>query len=606
MKILRRAGETACLTSSRSGRWSRQFRLALPVAALLAVVVAASAPAADSDDVILRAMRGELGRARQLKFANLESPYYVGASIEDVAGFTASATLGGLLSANRSHFRSPRVQVRVGDYKFDNTNYVGSGFNYAGGYEVDRLPLEDDYDLLRRYLWLAIDRSYKSAVEAISRKRAALRNLSVGEQPDDFAKAGPVKHIEPVTEVRFNEDALKARVRSLSAIFVKYPEVLTSVVEFAGVHSLQYMANTEGSEIRIQEDLSIVRARAAAQAPDGMMLRDALVFHSFRPEALPTEVEMTSAVKTLAEHVVALARAPMGEAYNGPVVFEREAAAQIFAQIIGRNLGLNRRPVMEPGRPGSLATSELEGRYGARILPEWMNIVDDPTQTEWRGRPLFGHYTVDADGVVPAPLSLVEKGVLKNFLFTRQPMRGFSGSNGRARLPGSFGANAAAFGNLFIQASETVPLAELKRKMIDILKTRDKPYGILIRKMDFPSSASFEELRRLISGSANSGSAKPVSIPILAYRLYPDGREELVRGLRFRGFNARSFKDILAASDEEYVFDFLENGAPMALMGSGGAVAQSCVVAPSVLIDDLEMERMEEEFPKVPIVPPPT
>ena len=143
--------------------------------------------------------------------------------------------------------------------------------------------------------------------------------------------------------------------------------------------------------------------------------------------------------------------------------------------------------------------------------------------------------------------------------------------------------------------------------MIEICKTRNKPYGILIRKMDFPSSASIDELRRLLTGSASSGgSAKAVSIPILAYRVYPDGREELVRGLRFRGFNARSFKDILAASDENFVFEFLDNSAPMALMGSGGTVAQSCVIAPSVLIDDLEMERMEEEFPKIPIVPPPS
>src|SRR6185369_6537453 len=239
---------------------------------------------------------------------------------------------------------------------------------------------------------------------------------------------------------------------------------------------------------------------------------------------------------------------------NGPVLFEREAAAQVFAQIIGKNLALNRRPVMEPGRPGAFTSSELEGRFGARILPEWMDVVDDPTQTEWRGRPLFGHYTVDGDGVAAKPLSLVEKGVLKTFLLTRQPMRNFNGSNGHARLPGGYGANAAAISNLFVSASEAVPLAELKRKMIEICKTRSKPYGIIIRKMDFPSSASFEELRRLIAGSGG-GSARPVSIPILAYRVYPDGREELVRGLRFRGFNARSFKDILAASDENVVFE---------------------------------------------------
>src|SRR6266478_5526572 len=154
-----------------------------PILALL--LLCASATAADSNDVILRAMRAELDRAHNLKFANLESPYYVEANVDDVTSFNASATLGGLLNATHGHFRAPRVEVRVGSYKFDNTNYVGSGYTYGSNYDVDRLPLEDNFELLRRYLWLAIDRSYKSAVESISRKRAALKNVSIGEQPDD-------------------------------------------------------------------------------------------------------------------------------------------------------------------------------------------------------------------------------------------------------------------------------------------------------------------------------------------------------------------------------------------------------------------------------------
>jgi hypothetical protein len=571
------------------------------------MLLAPAAFGAEPEDAVLRAMRSEVERARGLKFDNLESPYFVEAYVDDVTGFTASATLGGLLSANLSRTRSPRVSVRVGDYKFDNTNYVGSGFNYGGAYDVDRLPLEDNYELLRRYLWLAIDRAYKSAVEAIARKRAALRNITVTEQVDDFSKAEPLKLIDPLRPVTFDEESLKSRVRALSALFAKYPDLRTSGVEFAGVDAVQRMVNTEGTEIRIQEHISVVRARASIQAPDGMMLRDAVVFHSSRPGVIASELDMTRAVTEMAGNVVALAKAPVGEAYNGPVVFEREAAAQIFAQVIGKNLVVTRRPVIERGRPGVFPTSELEGRFGARILPEWMDIVDDPTQTEWRGRPLFGHFKVDGEGVAPKPLVLVEKGVLKNFLLTRRPTRRAAESNGRARLPGGYGTNMAAFGNLFVRASETVTFAELQSKMIEILKTRDKPYGILVRKMDYPSSASFEEMRRLLSGSASSGgSARPVSIPLLAYRVYQDGREELVRGLRFRGFNARSFKDIVAASDENYVFEFLDNGAPMALMGSGGVIAQSCVIAPSVLIDDLEMERIEEEHPKISIVPPPT
>jgi predicted Zn-dependent protease len=286
------------------------------------------------------------------------------------------------------------------------------------------------------------------------------------------------------------------------------------------------------------------------------------------------------------------------------VLFEGTAAAQLFAEIVGRNLAIPRRPVNEPGRPSAFPYSDLDGRQGARILPEWMNVADDPTQKEWRGRPLIGHYLVDREGVEPKPLLLVENGVLKGFLLTRQPVRNYNGSNGRARLPGNFGANAATISNLFVRAAQTKPVAELTRQMIDICNTRGKPYGFIVRKMDFPSSASMEELRSLASGMAHSG-GKPVSLPLLAYRVYPDGREELVRGLRFRGLSARSLKDILGAGDDFTVFDYLENNAPFALMGAPGYSAEASVVAPSVLIDDLELQRSEEEQPKLPAVPPP-
>ena len=125
-----------------------------------------------------------------------------------------------------------------------------------------------------------------------------------------------------------------------------------------------------------------------------------------------------------------------------------------------------------------------------------------------------------------------------------------------------------------------------------------------MRKMDFPSSASFDEVRRLLSGS-QPGSARPVSLPALAYRIYPDGREELVRGVRFRGLNARSLKDILAAGNDATAFDFLDNQAPFALMGGANYAANSTLVAPSLLIDDLEMHPLEDELPKLPVVPPP-
>jgi hypothetical protein len=219
---------------------------------------------------------------------------------------------------------------------------------------------------------------------------------------------------------------------------------------------------------------------------------------------------------------------------------------------------------------------------------------------------LFGYYTVDMEGLAPQRLVLVDKGILKGFLLSRQPVKGFEASNGHARLPGSFGAKTAGFGNLFVSASESLPAAELRKKLMAICQERGKPYGIVVRKMDFPSSASFGEVRRVLAGMAQSGgSARPVCLPVLVYRVYADGREELVRGLRFRGLTSRSLKDIVAASEEMQVFDFQENNAPFAVMDGSGYIAETSIVAPSILVDDLELEKAQEELPKPPIVPPP-
>jgi hypothetical protein len=163
----------------------------------------------------------------------------------------------------------------------------------------------------------------------------------------------------------------------------------------------------------------------------------------------------------------------------------------------------------------------------------------------------------------------------------------------------------AGITNLIVQSNEKLKTAELKARMIDMLKQRDKQFGIIVRKMDFPSTATGNEVRRLISGAARTGGARPISLPLRVYRLYADGHEEMIRGVRFRALNVRSLKDVVAAGDDSNVFSYPENGQPFALMGAGSETAETSVIAPSLLIDDLELVRMEDEQPKLPLVPAP-
>jgi hypothetical protein len=575
------------------------------VAGLLAI--AASGLAVDSSDVVLKAMHDELQHSRGLDSVNLEKPYFISYTIEDGTNFGAIASLGGIIGTSSTRFRAPRVEVRVGSYQFDNTNYVGSGTGFGSRYNIDRFPLENPYTVLRRYLWLATDQAYKSAVEAMARKRAALKNMSAGESIPDFARSEPVQLREEVPEQSLDQPAWIGRLRSLSALFAEYPQVISSNLEVQATRNVHYLVNSEGTEIRTGGNVLFLLVNGVGQAPDGMYVRDTAGIYSRDFQRFGGDPELARAVRQVAENIVALSRAPVGETYNGPILFEGVAAAQLIAQTLGRNLTLTRKPVNEPGRPSLVPVSELEGRLSARVLPEWMDVADDPTRKEWHGGALFGNNRADLEGVVPKPLTLVEKGILKNFLLTRQPVGTFTESNGRAQLLGAFGADSATITNLIVTASQSVPVADLKKQLIQICQARSQPYGVLVRKLDFPSSAPVDELRRLMAANARDGNggSHPVTLPILIYKVYKDGKEELMRGVRFRELNVRSLRDIRAAGDDTNVLDYLENGAPMALLGAGSYAAESSVVAPSLLIDDLEVRKLDDELPKLPIVPSP-
>ncbi len=555
-------------------------------------------------DPVIQAMRDEIQRARRLSIPNLgEPPYFVQYLLDQEENFAVSANLGGIVTRRSDRFRQADVRVRVGSYSFDNTNFAAGGLGGGSRYDLERFPTEDNYNLLRRYLWLETDSAYKNAVEALARKKAALRNITQPDQLNDLDAAPPVHYSRPIPRLSIDEDVWANRVRELSAIFANYPDLRTSAADLDSSAGGAYVVNSEGTEVRYPEVVTTVRAAASAQAQDGMMVRDAIAFHALTPAQMPTEAEMVRGVNALAEDVVALSKAPKGEDYNGPVLFAGIAGPQVFAEVLGRNLTVSRRPVVEGGRGGAVQPGEFEGRLGSRILPDFLTVVDDPTQKEWRGRPLFGSYDVDREGVAAQPLTLVEKGVLKTYLLTRQPVKGFSGSNGRARLPGSYGAATPTLSNLFVSATETTPASELKKRLIDLCQQRGKPYGILVRKLDFPSSAAPDEFRRIALAAGSGG--RPVSMPILAYKVYPDGREELVRGLRFRGFGGKSLKDIVTVGDDQVRFEYMENGAPMAILVGAGFTAEVSVIAPSLIVDDLELHPAEEEQPNLPIVPPP-
>jgi len=181
---------------------------------------------------------------------------------------------------------------------------------------------------------------------------------------------------------------------------------------------------------------------------------------------------------------------------------------------------------------------------------------------------------------------LVKDGILKTFLLSRSPVKGFDHSNGHGRR--SPGADVESrMGNTIVYSSKTVPFPKLREVLIDECKKQDKPYGLL-----------FQDITGGFTGTRRAGAQMYKVLPVVVYRVYPDGRpDELVRGVDIVGTPLSSFNKIIMTGDDPDVF----NGT----CGSTSGWVPVSAVSPSILVSEIEIEKRRREQDKPPILPPP-
>jgi TldD protein len=539
-------------------------RLTLLLVALLGIsgTLAADAKSTPtSDDPILRALQTELERSKtELKLQNSPAPYFIGYRVLDIDDWEADAALGGVRSESRSRIRFLMVQVRLGDYKQDNSSPRGEG-------AVEVIPLDSSEQAIRFQVWSATDKAYKQAVEALTAKQAQLKQLTIDHPVDDFSHAESVQSLQPVAELKMEREPWLKMLRDASGLYTQDPKVqfLEASLSFKAVN--RYYVNSEGTVVRGGEELYRLNLGGNTQAEDGMQLDRSAEFTAESMQALPRAPQFQDRAAELMATLKQLREAPLAdEDYHGPVLLSGDSASAIFSSLVGENvLGVKPELGQNARVHGQFASS-----YKTRVLPEFLTLVDDPTLSELDGTALLGHYDVDDEGVKAQPVPLIEKGVLVNYLLGREPIRDFPSSNGhgRASLPLSW--PAPAMGNLVVRSSDAVPFEELKKKLIALCKDRGLDYGYYAKTMGGPRA------------------------PRLLYRIWAqDGHEELVRGALFGDLDQRSLRsDIVAAGNDLYVENEIQ------------PVPHS-VVTPSILFDDLEVKRQTSNKDKLPEYPAP-
>jgi TldD protein len=572
------------LTTSTTKRRVSVFRI-FSLALVLVPVLAPTAQAGPPDtpakrSPLLAAMQAELGRSVQTFGAQEPPAYYLSYTITDTQRVNVSGSNGALLNSDENRNRWLEVSVRAGSYQLDNTHKVGERQSQSGGPGTS-VPTDDDPEVLRRAIWLETDKQYRNASEELIKIKTGkeVKVDSVEGRAPDFSREDPRTSIGSQVSIAVDRKPWEDRVRTYTGAFRDSAAIINSIVTFAAQAQNVYQVNSEGTQLQFGQIRYRLELFIQGKAPDGMDIDRFYNFDWVNPSDAPDDQAVAAAQASMRREMEGLVKAPINDPTVGPALLTGRAAAVFFHEVFGHRAEGHRQKDVAEGQT-------FAKKVGEPILPDFLSIVDDTTMKKLGSQDLLGYYQFDDEGVPAQRVTLVDHGVLKNFEMSRSPLVGFPRSNGHGRR--QIGATPVSRqGNLIVQSSKTLTNAQLRVKLIELVKAQGKPFGLLIDD--------------IAGGFTFTGRGQPQAfqvLPLVVYKVFVDGRpDELVRGVDIVGTPLAALTKIVATGDTPEVF----NGYCGAESGSVPVAAAS----PAILTSELEVQKKETSTDRPPILPPP-
>lgn len=557
--------------------WSK----GLVVAGWLTITLLTALPLRASD-AVLTALQQELERTMAGLATSTPAPYYLSYGVTQTSTTTMLASFGHMLLDNTTTRRVLDVDLRVGSHELDNTRSIrGIAFEMGRGTRGVSLPMGNDVLALRSVIWRATDKAYRSAAE---RYEKVVANLQVKVREEDtsadLSREMKVRYIQQPAPFEFDTTGWRDRLRMLSSVFVGYPEITTGQVSFEAESVIKTIVNSEGTVVQLHEPIVKVFIIVKTKADDGMSLPLYESYSAYAAERLPSAAAMKADAERMLDLCLRLRTAPLMETYSGPAILSGRSAGVFFHEIFGHRVEGHRQK-------DANSSQTFKNFIGQPILPDFIDVVFDPTIRSLRGVDVVGAYEYDDEGIPAQRVVAVDDGIFKGFLMSRAPIEGFDQSNGHGRRQAGF-KPVARQSNLLVSASSQVSSDSLRALLRAECRTQNKEFGLL-----------FEDIQ---GGFTFTGRTVPNAFnvqPLVVYKVFADGRpDELVRGVDLIGTPLTTFSNIVAAADDLGIF----NGVCGAESGGVPVSASS----PSLLVSMIEVQKKQKSQAKPPLLPDPS
>ncbi len=526
---------------------------------------------------VLDVMQDELQRSFEVLQDERTPPYYISYEITQSSSANVSASFGEVTSRENFTSRYLDIDLRVGDYSLDNTHPVQGGTEVPG-IGVYTTPI-DNADALRATLWYRTDISYKNALSQFTRVRNHVQStVEADDKSGDFSQVKPSLFQEDIVQLDADLAQWSRKLEQYTQPFANSPFVQTNSASLEGTVETRWFVNSDGSRVLVSQPYYRMVISATAKADDGMVLTLVRTFDSVNPDQLQEDEKVLSAVNTMIDELKSLREAPLVDPYTGPAVLSGRATGVFLHEILGHPLEGHRQKSDDESQT-------FRKQVGERVLPEAFTIVFDPSLSAFGGIDLIGGYKYDNEGVEGQRVVVIENGVLKSFLMSRAPIEGYPESNGHGRK--QFGRSVVARqSNLLLEVNDPVSPDELEAMLLEQVEEQDKEFGLYFKDI----TGGFTTTQR------DSPNAFNVT-PVLVYKIYRDGSRELVRGVNLIGTPLATLSEVKAAASDYEVFNGMCGG-------ESGSVPVSAV-APSILISQIEVQKMDISRDIPPILPSP-
>ncbi|MEI7596666.1 MAG: metallopeptidase TldD-related protein [Bacteroidota bacterium] len=534
-----------------------------------------------AQDKVLDALSDEVKRNMDALKSSEVAPYFISYRVNDIQSITIKASFGQLVSNEVKRASKMAVSVRVGNSTIDNSHQI-KGEDY-GWFDWDQgvdVPCDGSVDGIKQLAWKETESKYRKACDLYSK---VVANMAVKvedeDKSDDFSKETPVLFYEaPLADSyrQIDNKLWEEKLKKYSAIFLENKDLRQGEALLMVNIERKYFVSTEGSKIAENRITCRLMLNGETIAEDGMVLPLYESFFGFETKDLPSDEEIIASAKNMVKLFGELKNAPIVDSYTGPALLAPASAGVFFHEIFGHRIEAQRMKNEDDAQTFKKKVEE-------KVIQEDLSIIFDPTITKLGKYMLNGSYKYDDQGVKSEKVTIIEKGILKDFLVSRTPIKGFPKSNGHGRAQAGMQA-VSRQSNLIVTTAKPYTSKQMRQLLIDEAKKQNKEYGYL-----FVST---------VGGFTTTGRYMPNAFnvtPTVVYRVYVDGRpDQLVRGVDLIGTPLSIFSNIEAAGDTPGVFT--------GTCGAESGGVPTSTICPEIFVKQIETQRKSKEQNKPAIL----